>query len=223
MENRLGNKIEKLGLSKSACEELRKCHIDTIQDLMLLINEKLVENQDEARHTEENVYIANYPYSIPLNKAIPDVLRFINGPFDYRIVREKLRKRYGKKVTMNKSSIKTSLNQLLREGILKQTETGDYIHHLNKNDNEFSTSPESDRSVQNRIHKEIELDLFLQDHIGKEIEFRYQSERPSSSRRWRRETVWMHDDKYLYITKQYLSGRHVFFLKNRIVEYRETK
>ena len=42
MENKLGNKIEILGLSELANIALRNNSIETVQDLMLLINKKLL-------------------------------------------------------------------------------------------------------------------------------------------------------------------------------------
>ncbi len=282
MDNKLGNKIEVLGLSKTACSELRKCGIDSVQDLMLLINAKLLPRQeskqgynismreailnvlkkrqneilncDEIREEliseygnsvssnigsirsialsmaysgiierastgqyfySSNTQIdkqaekiqANNQYYVSLKEAVPEVLKTITGPFDFKIIRDRLKRRYGNRVSTKKSSIKTKLNELLREGAIKRTETGDYIR---------SSELSSTRSVGIST-----LDRFLEEHIGKEIEFRYKSERSRSDKRWRRETVWMYDDKYLYISKQYLSGRHIIFRKERIVEFRE--
>ncbi len=281
MDNKLGNKIEVLGLSKTACSELRKCGIDSVQDLMLLINAKLLPGQDSKQgyhigmreailnvlkkrpneilnceeiregliseygnsvssnigsirsialsmaysgvierastgqyfyssntqiNKQEKIQVNNQ-YYVSLKEAIPEVLRTITGPFDFKIIRDRLKRRYGNRVSTKKSSIKTKLNELLREGTIKRTETGNYIRS-----SESSNACPINTSTLNR---------FLEEHIGKEIEFRYKSERSRSDKRWRRETVWMYDDKYLYISKQYLSGRHIIFRKERIVEFRE--
>ena len=200
MEDYLEDKIEKLSISKAACDELKKCDINTIQDLMLLINKFVsrkksrapqsynigikdaildifthrpneILNYEEIRddlikkygdnvsnnissiksttlsmaHNGiiERVSAGQYFYpsndeiirkakrqcqlNTPLREAVPEVLKTIDGPFDYKIIREKLRKKYGNEVSTKKSSIKAVLNQLLREGSIEHTEAGDYI------------------------------------------------------------------------------------------------
>ena len=294
MSDKLGKEIEVLGLSTEACEALKKCNIATVQDLMLLINSKLVSDslqsqestvckdgdkvsmKDAILHTlkehpntildceeirrglikeygdrvssnigsikqitlmmayegkieraESGKYFYNpnsnfsckekkktkrspgCPYQIPLREAIPKVIKAMKGPFNHKTVREALRKKYGNRVSTNKSSIKTKFSELLSEGRIKRIETGDYIYCSNP-----------DGATIN-INNKVDLDSFIRSHIGKEIEFRYKSNRSYSEKRWRRETVWMHDDKYLYIEKKYKSGQHVIYLKERIVEYRE--
>lgn len=295
MNDSINDGIETLGLSDAACIELRKCKIDTIQDLMLLINETLIsknnkdKNETDSNHGSEysigvkdailrvmqdypgRIFNCNeirrgiikkfgdrasinigsirsmalmmsyngtihrvdtglysyaeeitdntnrkgqrssYPYSVNLGDAVLKVVRGINRAFDWKVVRDKLKQQYGKRVSLNKSSIKTRLNQLFREGTIKRTETGDYIYCHSKQ-NKYP----KDSSIKKQI-----FDKFLNSNIGKEIEFRYRGKRANSAHRWRREVLWAHDDTYFYISKQYSSGHHISFLKERIIEYRK--
>lgn len=267
MNNHPTDKIEILGLSESACSELRDNNIDTVQDLMLLILSKL---SSEKGHDNENTPIISmkdailsvlkdhpnevfdcadisrelqakygnrvshninsinslasvmvrkgllqrastgkyYFYSkdtlnnVSLKTAILEVLKTINGTFDSRDIRDKLRERYGNKVSTKMNSIKPQLSALLTEGIIRRTETGAYIY-----------APTNINMAQ--------LNSFLQANIGKEIEFRYKGKRSNSVNRWRREILWAHDGAYFYISRQYSSGHHISFLKERIIEYRK--
>lgn len=71
--------------------------------------------------------------------------------------------------------------------------------------------------------KMAKLRLFLDEQNGKEIEFRYKTERSRSDKRWRRARIYSQDDRCLYTTDCYPSGRRIYYLKERIVEYRAVK
>ncbi len=144
--------------------------------------------------------------TINLHDAILSVLKESNGkPFTYKKVRDWLREKYNGKVSTATSSIKMKLKLLIEEGYLERTDTNDYVLPRDKIINSTQET----------------LDSFLESHIGKEIEFRYKSKRAQSDKRWRREKVWAQDKKYMYVDQQYLSGHHIMYLKDRIVEFRE--
>ena len=167
---------------------------------MTLINEKLYKKKEPSNVSGG---VNGSSYSVSLQVAVPEIVESFKGSFDLKMVREKLKRRYGNRVSTKKNSIKVALNKLLREGVIEKTDMGDFI-----------TCGGSYVDI-------AKLNRFLDKHIGKKIEFRYKSERLNSDKRWRYESVWAHDEKYLYISKQYKSGRHVFYSKSRIVDYRE--
>ena len=70
--------------------------------------------------------------------------------------------------------------------------------------------------------KEKELSDFIRENIGKQIKFRYKSERAGSDKWWRCVKVHDQDDVYLYTAEYYPSGGRMRYLKERIVEYKET-
>ncbi|MBR5419419.1 hypothetical protein IK110_04210 [Candidatus Saccharibacteria bacterium] len=277
MENKLGNKIEILGLSETANSELRKNGIDTVQDLMLLINLKLVassENEPKISMKDailevfkehpyklffcndirdairekyglkasydlesikslcsamarkgilERTGTATYryrgdnktsnPYNIAppitLKEAILETLETMHGEFSFKDIREKIRKRYKGRIAAKMESIKPYLSSFTKEGILERTSSGNYI----KTEDLCYIRPTCGPIWP-------DLDSFLQAHIGKEIEIRYKSSRPKSENRWRKEKVLRYDDHYLYVERQFPSGHHVCYQKQRIVEYR---
>ncbi|MBR3332238.1 hypothetical protein IKG28_01245 [Candidatus Saccharibacteria bacterium] len=65
------------------------------------------------------------------------------------------------------------------------------------------------------------LGLFIEKHIGKEIEFRYKTTRFNNEYVWRRVLVNGQDEWYMYTTL--LSGKHVNYSKKKILEYREPR
>lgn len=194
---KLEDKIEALGFSSLACAELRKSGVDTVQDLMILINRKLVSEETDNTETPSQ--------SVSLRTAVLEVVKEINAPFDIGEVRDRMRKKYGDGVSTKENSVNTVLNEMLRKGVIKRAGANIYVFY-----GEI-------------IHSKYKpkLDSFLEDNYGKEIEFRYKTERSSSDKRWRCETVWAYDEQYLYTKKQYSSGRHVVYLKSRIVDYRK--
>lgn len=286
MSDILGSQIDILGLSDDACNELRKCNIKTVKDLLTLINKTLI-SETEVDQVEDNsrtyslglreailsvlkehpniildcdeirekiiekygdnvsnniasirsvaltlsyaglierassgqyFYPSNHDLNssrtnnslqtITLTDAVSKIVKTITGEFDYRVVRDKIIKRYGRKISTKKSSIKNTLNRLERSGIIKRTYSGNYVYC-------------SDKSTTGDHLNRLKLDQFLNSNIGKEIEFRYKTRRPNSEKRWRRETLWAYDDNYLYAERQYPSGRHIYYLKKRITEFRK--
>lgn len=196
MANRLEDKIEILGLSSLACAELRKSGVNTVQDLMILINRKLVSEEKNSMEISMQ--------SVSLRTAVLEVVKEIGSPFNIDEVRDKMHIKYGDGVSTKKNSVNTVLNELLRKGVIKRIDTSTYVFYAEIKRSKYKPK----------------IDSFLEDSFGKEIEFRYKTERPSSDKRWRCETVWAYDEQYLYVKKQYSSGRHVAYLKSRIVDYR---
>lgn len=210
MENKLGNKIEIeiLGLSELANVALRNNGIETVQDLMLLINKKLLPEPVIYPKPHNTSITPAEPY-VTLKEAILKTLETIHGEFDFKEIREKIRKRYKGKITAKMNSIKPYLSQFVKEGILERTESGKYIKT-------------SDKPIL-RTFSQADLDNFLQSNIGKEIEFRYKSERPNSDKRWRKEEVLRYDDYYLYVKRQYPSGHRVYYQKQRIIDFKKAE
>lgn len=207
MENKLGNKIEILGLSELANISLRNNGIDTVQDLMLLINKKLLEDSENKPNTTAASKPSPTQY-ITLKEAISETLITMYGEFSFKDIREKIRKRYRGRITAKMESIKPYLSSFVKQGYLERTESGNYIKI-------------TDMRIPPLINpKKTDLDSFLQSNIGKEIEFRYKSSRPKSENRWRKEKVLRYDDHYLYVERQFPSGHHVCYQKQRIVKYR---
>lgn len=121
MTKKLEDKIEALGLSSLACAELRKNGVDSIQDLMILINRKLV--------LEEKEETGARPQTVSLRTAVLEVVKEINAPFDINEVRDRMRKKYGDEVSTKENSVNTVLNEMLRKGVIKRAGANIYVFH----------------------------------------------------------------------------------------------
>ena len=175
---------------------------------MLLINKKLLPEPVIYPKPHNTSITPAEPY-VTLKEAILKTLETIHGEFDFKEIREKIRKRYKGKITAKMNSIKPYLSQFVKEGILERTKSGKYIKT-------------SDKPIL-RTFSQADLDNFLQSNIGKEIEFRYKSERPNSDKRWRKEEVLRYDGYYLYVKRQYPSGHRVYYQKQRIIDFKKAE
>lgn len=240
MKNGLKDNIEALGLSTEACAELRRCGVETVQDLIILINARLIADS-ATRHGSRGK-----TYHISLKDAILGVLK--DHPdiiYSTEEIREKIVEKYGERTSDNIGSIRGIALSMSYEGLIRRASMGQYFYPSDasllakKIEKSFagkksSRPPKEYAVVRKTLSGQINtkssasdksnFDFFLLTRIGKEIEFKYKSKSSSGEPKWRREVVWGYDEDFLYIEKQYASGRRriIPLLKRRVIEYRET-
>lgn len=216
---------------------------DKIDDFYRKLNEKIVLNEvkcapvdlqndhsfeEGRRRTFEGIKkdlisVVNLEQPTSLRKAILMVfVASANGAFDRKKIKTLIERKYRSTVSTNTDAIRSTLSSLVSHGFLKCV-GNEYMRGgaFNKILNDYGVSVVRENVTKTKYMERQDLDVFLEEHIGKEIEFRYKTDRLGSDKRWRRVTVYDQDDKYLIITGSYMSGRRIKYLKERIVEYRE--
>lgn len=148
--------------------------------------------------------------------------------FDRKTIKKMAEKNYYGPIPINSDTIRSTLSSLKSHGFVKRVIIADSVCYMRGEAFNEVLNTISNKKILSGDQKlsyvwKSELDAFLDRHIGKEIEFRYKTERPRSEKRWRRERVYDYNDKYLLVTGCYLSGLRIQYLKERIVEYREVR
>jgi Fe2+ or Zn2+ uptake regulation protein len=227
-------------LSDKAIMALKWNGINSLQELMMqydlgLLNEKLYgtecfqELQNACKKIDRFYECLNRELIIQTGKMIksdpalnrPTSLKSAiielldNSPnevFDRKTMQKILRRRYGSTISTNTDTIRSTLSSLVCHGIIKRIDSDHYtsIHAT------YACNQAASKFVKNEA-----LDVFLFNHMGKEIEFRYKTERPRSENKWRHVTIQGQDIKCFTTTERFPSGRPVRYLKERVVEYRE--
>ena len=234
-------------LSDKAIKALKWNGINSLQELMMqydlgLLNEKLfgveclqelheackrIDNFYESLNREltikadntsvfpkknnESDFVLNRPTS--LKSAILKLLN--NSPneiFDRKNMQKLLRRKYGATISTKTDTIRSTLSFLASHGFIKRIDS-DHYSSIN--------APPSVACTTLVNVKNDALDTFLFNHMGKEIEFRYKTERPGSERKWRRVMIQGQDIKCFTTSERFPSGRLVRYLKEKVVEYRE--
>ncbi|MBQ6461174.1 hypothetical protein IJJ36_01930 [Candidatus Saccharibacteria bacterium] len=184
---------------------------------------------DEGRHRafesikKDLISVMNLEQPTSLRKAILTVFAgSADGVFDRKMIKTLVERKCRRAVSTNTDAIRSALSSLVSHGFLKRV-GGGYTRGAIFNKIIKESGFLERREGLNRFEVlEVEkLKHFLDSHIGKEIEFRYKTERAGSDKKWRRVRVYDHDDTYLMTTGSYLSGRRINYLKEKIVEYRE--
>lgn len=186
---------------------------------------------DEGRHRafesikKDLISVMNLEQPTSLRKAILTVFAgSADGVFDRKMIKTLVEKKCRRAVSTNTDAIRSALSSLVSHGFLKRVGDG-YARGaiFNKIIMESEFREEQEKMKCFDALEADDLRQFLDDHIGKEIEFRYKTERAGSDRKWRRVRVYDQDDVYLMTTGSYLSGRRINYFKDKIVEYREVK
>lgn len=110
------------------------------------------------------------------------------------------------------ATIAKILVELINEGRIERIDDEGYYRLIKK--------PSDDNEVFYSFDKMAKLNSFLDANIGKEIEFRYKTNRSQSERRWRRIRLFGQNRNSFYATECYPSGRRIQYTKERVVEYR---
>ena len=184
---------------------------------------------DEGRHRafesikKDLISVMNLEQPTSLRKAILTVFAgSTDGIFDRKMIKTLVERKCRRAVSTNTDAIRSTISSLVSHGFLKRVGDG-YARGAIFNKIIKESGFLERREGLNRFEVlEVEkLKQFLDSHIGKEIEFRYKTERAGSDKKWRRVRVYDHDDTYLMTTGSYMSGRRINYLKEKIVEYRE--
>ncbi|MBQ3440717.1 hypothetical protein IJG27_00150 [Candidatus Saccharibacteria bacterium] len=220
-----------------ACEEIEKFNGALNKSFVSTVMRKMVDGRERSnnftdkKHTSYDaikndlISVINMESPTSLRKAILEIFNSNSRKmFDRKTIKKILERKYHGTISTNSDSIRSMLSSLMSNGFIKRATFSD--EHYYMRDSEFDKIRNSMgcncvTDKKNSVAEEKKLELFLSKHIGKEIEFRYKTERLNSDRRWRRVRVYDWDDKYLSTTDYYLSGRRIKYLKKRIVEYRE--
>lgn len=188
---------------------------------------------DEGRRrTRESIFkdlasIANLETPTSLRKAILKLMiDHSNRGFDRKTIKKILENKYKSTISINSDAIRSSLSTLESHMFIERINSLGYYkvtrYALSEFSNHSSAKNYFRESKKLESLKEKELSDFIKRNIGKQIEFRYKSERAGSDKWWRRAKVYDQDDAYLYTADYYPSGGRMRYLKERIVEYKET-
>ena len=174
-------------------------------------------------------------YSISLEDAILDI---INGSEDGTLYNTEgmmlaLSNEYGTSVSTNENSVKMTLLKLRdEEKIMRigQYNSGFYCKNRSNSTSKISSAVapsahQEDNSSANTITESLtiepaeqnELELFLEKHRGSIIEFRYQSKRKNSAKKWRRKYLLRYDQSYIYTAEE---SEVIPYRRDHIVDYR---
>ena len=188
---------------------------------------------DGRRHIYESIKkdlisVGNHERPTSIRKAVLKLLS--ESPykgFDRKTIKNILERRYGKWMSVNTDTLRSTLSSLKSHGfIIEMNELG--LYRFNKSLLELdSRKPGSKNSGSNEfatvLAKMENLRCFIDRNVGREIEFRYKTARSGSEKRWRRTVVRGQNDWYMYTDDCYPSGRGVQYVKEKIIEYREVK
>ena len=227
--------------SESLRELMKVC--DEIDRFYKKLNEKIVPSKIESKNVKRRknhsldegrrktfeaikkdlISIMNLEQPTSVRKAILFVFATSSdGVFDRKKIKYLIERKCHSIVSTNTNTIRSTISSLESHGFLKRVEGG-YIrgNMFNMAIKESGFLKERDKLKHFEILEAEGLKRFLDNHIGKEIEFRYKTERAGSDKRWRRVRVYDQDDTYLMTTGSYMSGRRINYLKERIVAYRD--
>lgn len=171
------------------------------------------------------VSISNQEIPTSLRKAVLKLM--IDHPskeFDRKTIKKILEGKYKSTISINSDTLRSNLSSLESHMFIGRTNRSGYYKISKYALDEFSKCANSENYFEEgkkiELMKEKGLSTFLHENIGREIEFRYKTERARSDKWWRRVRVHDQDDAYLYTTDFYPSGGRMRYLKERIVEYR---
>ena len=156
-------------------------------------------------------------YYIKLEDAVLDIINRSEELFDFEKISEELNK-YDGKVSTNPNSIKATLVRLAEKNLITRVggaRTGCYM----KNKNLTTSGSVPDPS---KLRERVTLGTFINANIGKNIEIRYKTKRVKSDKRWRVISVRGQDARYIYTNDLNSYGYRIKYLKERVVEYRES-
>ena len=172
--------------------------------------------------------IANLEIPTSLRKAILKLMiDYSNKEFDRKRIKKILEEKYKSTISINSDAIRSILSSLESHMFIKRTNNPGHYKITKYTLDEFSKCAGAKNyfyeNAKIKLSKEKELNDFIKNNIGQEIELRYKSERARSDKWWRRVRVYDQDDVYLYVADYYSSGGRVRYLKERIIEYRKIK
>ena len=188
---------------------------------------------DGRRRTKEGIMkdlasIANLETPTSLRKAILKLM--IDHPgraYDRKTIKNNLERKYKKTISINTDALRSNLSTLESHWFIERITSKSYYKITQYALNEFSKLSGAknyyEESKKVELLKKKEIDDFIVSNVGREIEFRYRTERKGSDKWWRRVRVHDQDDTYLYTTDYYPAGGRMRYLKERIVEYREVE
>lgn len=161
------------------------------------------------------IYIQDKYTLIKLKDAVLELFKRVpSRKMNIADVENILRKVFGDDLSEDYLTISETLAELANEGQIEKIDGGDYYRLIRKNPEEEVIYP---------FDKIAKFKVFLDENIGKEIEFRYKTSRPGSENKWRKIKLYGQGNNSFFATECYPSGRRIQYVKSKVIEYREAK
>lgn len=172
-------------------------------------NEK--QQPDSSKDKDETIRLKTHP--MPLRIAVLELFRRApTRKLNIAEIERILISVFGDDYSEDYTTIGATLVELANDGVIEKVDDAGYYRLIKK--------PFGEEEVIYPFDDMSKPKFFLNDNIGKEIEFRYKTSRAGSEKRWRRVKVYGQNDKLLYTNEYYPSGRRISYQKERIIEYR---
>lgn len=177
-------------------------------------------NDIGLRYEKERLFLYEWPseklvkqsrekYFVRLEDAVLAIIEESEDLFDFEKTEEAL-KRFEGAVSMNPSSIKSTLSRLADKHLIVRVANGVYRRKENLKDYESPTT----------FAEQVRMAKFIDERRGGTINMRYKSKRVNSDKRWRTIPVREQDSRYIYTGEYSPNGYEIKYVKDRIVEYK---